>query len=87
MGKFANNIRPFVDAEIDAAFRDPMGAPARRCPRGFRADPAPDRAATKAFIGLVPDGNTGGAKVSAIKPMPVDPELQAIIEKSRSGGC
>ena len=37
-------------------------------------------AATKTFIGLVPAGNTGGANVSAVRPMPLDPELAAIIE-------
>ena len=41
-------------------------------------------AATKTFIGLVPTGNTGGANVSAVRPMPLDPELAAIIEKARS---
>lgn len=41
-------------------------------------------AATKTFIGLVPSGNTGGANVSAIQPMPVDPELAAIIERARA---
>ena len=40
-------------------------------------------AATKTFIGLVPSGNTGGSNVSAVRPMPVDPELAAIIEKAR----
>ena len=40
-------------------------------------------AATKTFIGLVPAGNTGGANVSAVRPMPLDPELAAIIEKAR----
>ena len=38
-------------------------------------------AATKTFIGMVPTGNTGGSNVSAIQPMPVDPELAAIIER------
>ena len=42
-------------------------------------------AATKTFIGFVPTGNTGGANVSPVRPMPVDPELAAIIEKARSG--
>jgi hypothetical protein len=40
-------------------------------------------AATKTFIGLVPMGNTGGSNVSPVQPMPVDPELAAIIEKAR----
>jgi hypothetical protein len=39
-------------------------------------------AATKTFIGMVPMGNTGGANVSPVRPMPVDPELAAIIERA-----
>lgn len=42
-------------------------------------------AATKTFIGLVPMGNTGGANVSAVTPLPVDPELAAIIARAKSG--
>jgi hypothetical protein len=42
-------------------------------------------AATKTFIGLVPAGNTGGANVSAVRPMPLDPELSAIIDRARGG--
>jgi hypothetical protein len=41
-------------------------------------------AATKTFLGLVPAGNTGGANVSAVRRMPLDPELAAIIEKARA---
>lgn len=41
-------------------------------------------AATKTFIGWVPTGNTGGANVSPIKPMPIDPALAEIIEKARN---
>ena len=44
-------------------------------------------AATMTFIGLVPAGNTGGANVSAVRPMPVEPELAAIIEKARSAAA
>ena len=40
-------------------------------------------AATKTFIGFIPNGNTGGANVSAIKPLPIPPDLQAIIQKAR----
>jgi hypothetical protein len=40
-------------------------------------------AATKTFIGLVPSGNTGGTNVSPFKPMPIDPELAKIIERSK----
>jgi hypothetical protein len=42
-------------------------------------------AATMTFIGFVPTGNTGGANVSAVRPMPIAPELAAIIEKARGG--
>lgn len=44
-------------------------------------------AATKTFVGLVPAGNTGGANVSPVRPMPLDPELAAIIAKAREGGA
>lgn len=37
-------------------------------------------AATKTALGLVPRGNTGGADVSALRRMPIAPELQALIE-------
>ena len=40
-------------------------------------------AATKTFIGFVPSGNTGGANVSPVQPMPVPPELAAIIERAQ----
>jgi len=40
-------------------------------------------AATKTFIGLVPAGNTGGANVSAVRSMPLDPELAGIIARAR----
>jgi hypothetical protein len=113
MSRFADNIRPYVDAELRAA---EAGGPdafthlerahvlgqestrehvrvhwrmlrwgwARRDPRevfgqAFRLIGA----ATKTFIGLVPAGNTGGANVSPFRPMPVDPELAAIIERAR----
>ena len=36
-------------------------------------------AATKTAVGWVPTGNTGGANVSPFKPMPIDPELRAIM--------
>ena len=41
-------------------------------------------AATLTIIGMVPTGNTGGANVSPVKPMPLDPELAAIIDRARS---
>lgn len=37
-------------------------------------------AATKTAFGLVPHGNTGGANVSALRRMPVTPELQRLID-------
>ncbi len=33
----------------------------------------------KSFIDVIPTGNTGGANVSALKPMPIRPELQRIL--------
>ena len=38
-------------------------------------------AATKTAIGLVPRGNTGGANVSAFKPMPIPDDLAAILAR------
>jgi hypothetical protein len=40
-------------------------------------------AATKTAIGLVPEGNTGGANVSALKPMPIPQDLSAIIRQAQ----
>ncbi|MGY4828564.1 DUF3703 domain-containing protein [Sphaerotilaceae bacterium SBD11-9] len=40
-------------------------------------------AATKTFIGWIPDGNTGGADVSPIKPLPVPPDLEKVIAEAR----
>ncbi len=40
-------------------------------------------AATKTALGFVPSGNTGGANISPFKPLPVAPELAAIIEQAR----
>ncbi|MBT9499721.1 MAG: DUF3703 domain-containing protein [Burkholderiaceae bacterium] len=37
-------------------------------------------AATKTAWGAVPRGNTGGANVSALKPMPTPPDLQHLID-------
>lgn len=110
---FADNIRPFVDAELRAAraggpdaFRHlerahVLGQPSTR--QHVRVHWAMLRwalahrdaretfgqvirligAATKTFIGFVPTGNTGGANVSAVKPMPIDPELAQLIERAR----
>jgi hypothetical protein len=38
-------------------------------------------AATKTPLGIYPTGNTGGADVSPIKPMPIAADLQAILDK------
>ena len=115
MSHFAENIRPFVDAELRAAAADPENGFAH-LERAHVLGQASTRehvrvhwqmlrwawrqrdsheffgqsiriigAATKTFIGLVPTGNTGGANVSAVRPMPLDPELAAIIEKARGG--
>jgi hypothetical protein len=40
-------------------------------------------AATKTFIGLVPQGNSGGANVSPFRSMPLPDDLQAIMKQSR----
>ncbi len=40
-------------------------------------------AATKTAIGWIPVGNTGGANVSPIRPMPLPDDLAAIIEQHR----
>lgn len=39
-------------------------------------------AATKTAIGLVPTGNTGGANVSPVKPMPLPPDLEHLIRQA-----
>jgi hypothetical protein len=43
-------------------------------------------AATMTAFGLVPHGNTGGANVSPIKPMPIPDDLEAIILQARRSG-
>lgn len=40
-------------------------------------------AATKTMVGLVPRGNTGGTNVSALRRMPVPPDLQRILDAAR----
>lgn len=37
----------------------------------------------KSFIGTIPTGNPGGANISALKSVPIDPELQDIFRKAR----
>jgi hypothetical protein len=44
-------------------------------------------AATKTFVGMVPTGNTGGANVHPLRPMPIDADLADIIERARRTGC
>lgn len=41
-------------------------------------------AATKTWVGLVPQGNTGGANVSAFKSMPIPDDLADLIDVARS---
>lgn len=114
MSKFAQNIRPFVDAELAAAathgadefahlerahvlgqastrehvrvhWRMLLWALRHRDAREFFGQVVRmTGAATKTFIGMVPTGNTGGANVSPVQPMPIDPALADIIEKARS---
>ncbi|RFA27348.1 hypothetical protein CAI21_14930 [Alkalilimnicola ehrlichii] len=42
-------------------------------------------AATKTALGLVPQGNTGGANVSPFRKMPITPDLAALLRKAKSG--
>jgi hypothetical protein len=41
-------------------------------------------AATKTWVGLIPQGNTGGANVSAFKAIPIPDDLADIIDVARS---
>lgn len=41
-------------------------------------------AATKTAVGLVPQGNTGGANVSPFKVMPISTDLKAVIATAKS---
>ena len=34
-------------------------------------------------FGLVPHGNTGGSNVSGLRPMPVPPDLQRLLDAAR----
>lgn len=43
-------------------------------------------AAPGTWTGRYPAGNTGGANVSALKPMPIPDDLQAVLSSSRNGG-
>lgn len=42
-------------------------------------------AATKTAMGLVPQGNTGGANVSPFRKMPIASDLAALIQKAKTG--
>lgn len=39
-------------------------------------------AATKTPLGIYPKGNTGGANVNPLKPMPIEPDLAEILEQA-----
>lgn len=39
-------------------------------------------AATKTPLGIYPKGNTGGANVDPLKPMPLEPDLAEILEQA-----
>lgn len=39
-------------------------------------------AATKTPLGIYPKGNTGGANVSPIKPMPIADDIAAMLEEA-----
>lgn len=115
MTSFAQRIRPFVQAELDAARRHEAGgefaAAFRRLERAHVLGQASTRehvrvhlamlgwalrqgarrevlgqllrivgAATKTAWGAVPRGNTGGANVSPLKPMPIPADLQRLID-------
>ncbi len=115
MSRFADNIRPYVDAELRAAeaggpeafrhlerahilgqesTREHVRVHWRMLRWGLARGDAREvfgqvfrliGAATKTFVGLVPTGNTGGANVSPLEPMPIDPELADIIRKAHDG--
>jgi Protein of unknown function (DUF3703) len=40
-------------------------------------------ASTKTFVGLIPQGNTGGSNVSALARLPIAPELALLIEQAK----
>jgi len=39
----------------------------------------------KSFVGVIPVGNTGGANVPALQPMPIPEDLKAIIDNHSNG--
>lgn len=40
-------------------------------------------AALVTAIGWIPEGNTGGAQVSGLRPMPIPPDLQRALDEAR----
>ncbi len=42
-------------------------------------------AATKTAVGLVPEGNTGGANISPFKRLPVSADLATVIASAKIG--
>jgi hypothetical protein len=115
MSSFAQRIRPFVQAELDAAQhararRDACGefahlerahvlsqaatllhvrVHAAMLLWGIRQRSVREvagqlfrivGAATKSWVGLVPQGNTGGTNVGAFRRMPIAAELQHLID-------
>lgn len=118
MSRFAENIAPFVEAELrlarevdlaghaDVAFSHlerahilgqsstyhhvrvhlrmlQWGARHRRAGEVLGQLLRLFGAATKTAIGLVPEGNTGGSSVNALRPMPVPQDLATIIRQAR----
>jgi hypothetical protein len=93
MSSFADNIRPHVDAELLAAGSDPQNGFAH-LERAHVLGQASTREHVRVHWHMMRwawrhrdarefAGHTGGSNVSAVKPMPVDPELAAIIEKAQ----
>lgn len=41
-------------------------------------------AATKTPLGIYPKGNTGGANVNPLRPMPIEPDLAEILENAEA---
>jgi hypothetical protein len=41
----------------------------------------------KSFVGQIPVGNTGGANVPPLRPMPIPEALKAIIDEGLAGGA
>lgn len=115
---FGQSIRPFVQAELDAARRaraqhdaagefaclerahvlaqsDSLqhvrvhaamllwGTRQRRVGEIFGQLVRIAGAVTMTMVGLVPQGNTGGTNVSALRRMPIPPDLQRILDTAR----